>query len=144
MAKQMKKGPAGEAGRIPSPQQDYQFQILNLAEMRAVSSLRRTVLVDQNGKAHDLAGLPLDTYLAFLEFEETQRTMAAEEASDSMTAGRQRALLDRMRSLILSVLPDFPVAGLFLHELGMVAQAIQAAVLPAGMERDGGGQGNLT
>ena len=131
---------AGAAGQVPSPQQ---FQVLNLAEMRAASSLRRPVIVDQNGKAHDLAGLPLDTYLAFLEFEEMQRTMAAEEAADSMTAGRQRALLERMRSLILSVLPEFPVAGLYLHELSMVAQAIQVAVLPAGMERDGdGGQGN--
>ena len=134
------KGLAGAAGQATSAQQ---FQVLNLAEMRAQRSLRRPVIVDQNGKAHDLAGLPLDTYLGFLEFEELQREMAAKEGEDRMTPGRQKQLLERMRALILSVLPEFPVAGLYLHELSMVAQAIQVAVVPAGMAEAGeAGQGN--
>jgi hypothetical protein len=139
---QQKGSLSGAAVQAASSQ--YAFQVLNLAEMRAQRSLRRPVIVDQNGKAHDLAGLPLDTYLGFLEFEELQREMAAEEGEDRMTPGRQKQLLERMRALIVSVLPDFPVAGLYLHELSMVAQAIQVAVVPSAMAEAASeaGQGN--
>lgn len=104
-------------------------QVLNLAQLRAEKSRQRPVIVDQNGKEHDLGGISLDGYLAMLEFEQVAEQMRSDEGDNRQA---QVDMIQRMRATITALMPDFPVGELYLDELMMVAQAMQAAVMPGG------------
>lgn len=112
--------------------------ILNLREMRAKKEVEQPVITDQNGKDHPIGGLTLGSYLDILALEDAFTVLQSKEDSEGSEGGSkdQIALIERMKEFILSVLPEFPVNGLFLDELFLVIQAIQSEI-SAGNAKEG-------
>lgn len=114
--------------------------VLNLQQMRADEAIPVNVVTDFNGVEHEIQSVELDGILEIMQIENEFEDMQAQEASGVVDRKREITMLMRLRDLIAVVLPTFPVGGLRLRELMMVAQALQVAVQPDNPDEDADGE----
>jgi hypothetical protein len=110
--------------------------VLNLQQSRAEKSITQVVIVDFKGKKHVVGTPSVDAILALMEIEaEFGRTKLAEDNGTVSTA-QQIEMIVRLKELILTLLPDFPVGGLQLEELMEIGQALQESIVPDGVQNE--------
>lgn len=111
-------------------------KILNLQQLRATRNSLKPVIVDQNGVEHIVTGVRVKDYLALVDLQESfaKLQIADGEAPD------QTGIIDAVSTLITTVLPSFPVDGLYLEELFEIANMIQESVGGDKKEDAPGGQ----
>lgn len=99
-------------------------KILNLQQIRSERNSQKPVIVDQNGNEHVVSGVRVKDYLALVELQES---FAGLQAADGQTPD-QTKIISAVSSLITTVIPGFPVEGLYLDELFEIANMIQESV----------------
>lgn len=99
-------------------------KILNLQQIRAERNSQKPVIVDQNGVEHVITGVQVKDYLALVGLQESFSNLQTTDGQ----APNQTAIIDAVSSLIATVIPSFPVEGLYLEELFEIANMIQESV----------------
>lgn len=111
-------------------------KILNLQQIRAERNINKPVIVDQDGVEHVITGVRVKDYLALVDLQESFSKLQTTDGE----APDQTNIIDAVSTLITTVIPNFPVSGLYLDELFEIANMIQESVGGDKKEDAPGGQ----
>lgn len=100
--------------------------LLNFQQMRAEASVNAPTVIDKDGAVHAVEPFPLDSLLEMIELEET-----FDKAQDTAEVVR---LFARIKDVILSIIPTFPVGKLTLDEVQKLVTVLIGNVQPDGAQ----------
>lgn len=102
--------------------------LVNFKQVRAEKSVNAPIMIDMDGVEHPVGVFPLDFFLEIVELEDNLgKGLAGEELA---------AMLIRIKTLISSVLPGFPVGRLTFQEAQELIEALVAVVQPDGASEE--------